>query len=159
MSKLYPTVREVRQYADEMREKQGKSGDELEDLVYDFVYNHTSPGMELQDTFYLEDDYDHIYMPAVNEKGYPILLAFKNEDWKIGKPDPEYNMEIPITRGFSDSADTQDTEMSNLDVQCACDMERNKKVYPWQLKQIYSANDLGLEEEEYDELLAESCGM
>lgn len=156
-SKYYLTVREIRDYADYLKE-QGVSGQTLEDRVIDYVFQNTHPNFEVQNCFYLEDDYEHVYVADINEKGYPCLKAY---GWENHERMEDADMEIPVTRGFSDSPITEDTAFTNLDIQCACDMERTKhtKIYPWMLKQIAPASDFGIEDAEYEEILENVCGM
>lgn len=154
MNKNYLTVREIRDYADKLRE-QGLSGLPLQEKVADYVYQNTHPNFEIGNVC-LEDDYDHTYIPDLDERGYPVLKAYNDSD---GSHAEDLDMEIPVTRGFSDVPDTKDTSFTQLDVTCACEMLRNRKVYPWMLQQVASADDLGIEEAEYEEILEDICGM
>lgn len=157
-NEFYPTVREVRQYADELK-AQGFKGEDLVDKVCDFVFDNTSPRFELGDIFYIDNDFDHAYSPDINEEGYPILAAYSK-----GKRDRDADIVIPLTRGFSDTSERRDTGMYNLDVECACEEAYDKahgkeKIYPWMLKQFASAEDFGITEEELDDELQTICGM
>lgn len=64
-----------------------------------------------------------------------------------------FSFEFPVTRGFSDVPDRRDVDISSdLDIVCAIDeyiaeREGKQKVYPWMLKQVMSADDLGVTEE------------
>lgn len=128
----------------------------MADKVCGFVYENTHPNFEIGN-IYLEGDYDHIYVPDINDDGYPYLQAYNYETHERMEAD---DLEIPVTRGFSDSPERKDTAFATNDVACACEMERDKhtKIYPWQLRQISSADDFGLEEEEFDEMLEQACG-
>lgn len=147
------TVKQIREYADALRAK-GIIADELKSEIEDYIFINTEPQFEMADKIYLDSDTDHVYVPALNEKGYPMLGAFK---WGTIDRDTKYDMEIPVMRGFSDTPETRPTNFTTFDVSCACDMKLANKVYPWQLKQIYNADEFGLEEDEFDELLENAC--
>lgn len=155
-SKYYLTVREIRDYADKLKE-QGVTAPALADKVCDFVFENTHPNFEIGNV-YLWDDYDRIYVPDINDDGYPYLQAYNSQTHERMEKD---DLEIPVTRGFSDTPERKDTDFTTNDVACACEMERDKhtKVYPWMLKQIAPASDFGIEDAEYEELLENVCGM
>lgn len=87
------------------------------------------------------------------------------DKWTAENPEPKpvHTFAMPLERGFSDTAERRDVEMgSELDWRCAIDekcreLKGVNKVYPWMLRDFISADELGIEEEEFERELEEFC--
>lgn len=75
-----------------------------------------------------------------------------------------YAFEMPETRGFSDTPEIKDTEIKELDFNCAIrefirEHDGKQKVHPWMIRQFTSARDYGLPENEFTALINYVCGI
>lgn len=108
-------------------------------------------------------DYDK-YNKWLNDSAAVIARWHEDPDSNEAMPsiEEDFSFELPTTRGFSDSPDRCEVDLtSSLDIVCAIDeyiaeREGKQKVFTWQIKQLCCAGDFGLEEEEFDTLL-EDC--
>lgn len=77
------------------------------------------------------------------------------------EPEIEFTFPMPETRGYTDTPERDEVNIfSDLDVEFAINEFIDNKfgikhLYKWQLRQLFSPGELGLEEEEFD-LLADS---
>lgn len=149
-------MREVRTYADSLR-AQGFSGKELNDKIVRYVWDndHSVLG-QLQTSYHTRNGKTAV--PSVSDKGYPAVDIYKDIDEKHSEFIEQ--IEIPVTRGYSDSDKRTDTEMSDLDVTCAINeimREREGKLTPHELQSIIPLSDLGMEKQEFEELCESAC--
>lgn len=156
MSKLYSTVREVRAYADSLREK-GITGTLLDNDIVLYVWNndHSALG-QLQQSYHTINGMTAV--PVISDKGYPAVDIYKDIDESHFQFVEQ--IEIPVTRGYSDSDKRTDTEMSDLDVTCAINeifQKRKGKLTPHELKKIAPPSDYGMERDEFEEMCEAVC--
>ena len=175
------TVKEINEYADSIEDKTDidcKVCDWIDTFkcmyssrAFDKPYYSTDFPYAVELT--ISEDNGHVTAHAYDYEEYckwqkecaSVFNAWEqNPDSDIPMPDiaERFSFEFPVTRGFSDVPDRCDVDISSdLDIVCAIDeyiaeREGKQKVYPWMLKQVMSADDLGVTEEEYDSLLEET---
>lgn len=175
------TVKEINEYADSIEDKTDIDC-KVRDWIDTFKCMYSSSAF---DKPYYTTDFPYVVELTISEEnGHVTAHAYdyeeyckwqkecasvfnaweQNPDSDIPMPDiaERFSFEFPVTRGFSDVPDRCDVDISSdLDIVCAIDeyideREGKQKVYPWMLKQVVSAADLGITEEEYDYLLEET---
>ena len=81
-------------------------------------------------------------------------------------PEPEFTVEVPLAHGYSDTSRRDETKFSLSRINLATEEAIREhlgiqKVQPWELRDMMQAtgmiSDLGMEEEEVDELIEAVC--
>ena len=174
------TVKEVNDYADSLNDRE-----DIYVSVECFISEESlkrniisSPAI---DGVYYPDGYDYVCKVDIDEtNGHLTCLCYDYEKynsfiedykkWYARKDrklsnmpneiDEEFKFELPLTRGFSDSAKRCEVNIfSDLDVSVAVEEGINNHfgksvLYPYQVKAMFG-NDLDMEEEELDILIAD----
>ena len=175
------TVKEINEYADSIEDKTDIDC-KVCDWIDTFKCMYSSHAF---DKPYYSSDFPYAVELTINEdNGHVTAHAYDYEEYckwqkecasvyNTWKQDPDsyipmpdiaeaFSFEFPVTRGFSDMpARCYVALSSDLYIVCAIDeyiaeREGNQKVYPWMLKQVMSADEFGVTEEEYDILLEET---
>lgn len=174
------TVKEVNDYADSLNDREGICVS-VECFISEESLKRNIISSSALEGVYYPNCYDYVCKVDIDEtNGHLICLCYDYEKynsfiedykkWYVRKDrklsnmpteiDEEFKFELPLTRGFSDSAKRCEVNIfSDLDVSVAVEEGIHNHfgksvLYPYQVKAMFG-NDFDMEDEELDVLIAE----